>query len=97
MGCALLLDRATGRQVEKARFGVTVNTGGIINRDVAPFNNPDIRRVLGLSLDRQAFDDIISDAKRIFETVSAGGAVIMPGDIGYAAGANSGLDAAPAL
>lgn len=34
--------------------------------------------------------DIKGDAKRIFDTVSAGGAVIMPGDIGYAAGANSG-------
>ncbi|WP_236790876.1 L-threonylcarbamoyladenylate synthase [Amycolatopsis sp. GM8] len=34
--------------------------------------------------------DIKGDAKRIFDTISAGGAVIMPGDIGYAAGANSG-------
>lgn len=34
--------------------------------------------------------DIKGDAKRIFETVSAGGAVVMPGDIGYAAGAVSG-------
>ncbi|WP_290058578.1 Sua5/YciO/YrdC/YwlC family protein [Amycolatopsis solani] len=34
--------------------------------------------------------DIKGDAKRIFDTVSAGGAVIMPGDIGYAAGAMSG-------
>jgi len=34
--------------------------------------------------------DIKGDAERVFETVSAGGAVIIPGDIGYAAGANSG-------
>ncbi|MFC5063338.1 Sua5/YciO/YrdC/YwlC family protein [Actinomycetospora atypica] len=34
--------------------------------------------------------DIKGDAERIFDTVSAGGAVVMPGDIGYAAGANSG-------
>jgi tRNA A37 threonylcarbamoyladenosine synthetase subunit TsaC/SUA5/YrdC len=33
--------------------------------------------------------DIKTDAKRVFDTIGAGGAVIMPGDIGYAAGANS--------
>jgi peptide/nickel transport system substrate-binding protein len=40
-----------------------VSTNLIVNRDVAPFNNPDIRRVLGLSLDRQAFSDIISEGQ----------------------------------
>jgi peptide/nickel transport system substrate-binding protein len=40
-----------------------VSTNLIINRDVPPFNNPDIRRVLGLSLDRQAFADIISEGQ----------------------------------
>lgn len=34
--------------------------------------------------------DIKGDAKRVFDTVSAGGAVIIPGDIGYATGAISG-------
>ena len=37
-----------------------VSTNLIINRDVPPFNNPDIRRVLALALDRAAFNDIIS-------------------------------------
>ncbi len=40
-----------------------VSTNLIINRDVPPFDNPDIRRVLGLSLDRQAFNDIISQGE----------------------------------
>ena len=40
-----------------------VSTNLIINRDAPPFNNPDIRRVLGLSLDRQAFSDIISEGQ----------------------------------
>jgi peptide/nickel transport system substrate-binding protein len=40
-----------------------VSTNLIINRDVPPFNNPEIRRVLGLSLDRQAFDDIMNEGQ----------------------------------
>ena len=43
--------------------GTNVSTNLIINRDIAPFNNPDIRRVLGLSLDRQAFNEIISEGQ----------------------------------
>src|SRR5712671_3145189 len=35
----------------------------IINPDVAPFNNPDLRRAMALSLDRQAFVDIITEGK----------------------------------
>ncbi|MDH6522887.1 tRNA A37 threonylcarbamoyladenosine synthetase subunit TsaC/SUA5/YrdC [Streptomyces sp. SAI-135] len=33
--------------------------------------------------------DINADAKRVFDTITAGGAVILPGDIGYGAGASS--------
>lgn len=33
--------------------------------------------------------DVYADAHRVFETISAGGAVILPGDIGYGAGASS--------
>ncbi len=40
-----------------------VSTNLIINRDVAPFDNPDIRRVLGLSLDRSAFNDILNEGQ----------------------------------
>ena len=35
----------------------------IINRDAPPFDNPDMRRAMVLSLDRQAFIDIISDGQ----------------------------------
>ena len=40
-----------------------VSTNLIINRDVPPFNNPDIRRVLGLALDRAGFSQIISEGQ----------------------------------
>jgi peptide/nickel transport system substrate-binding protein len=35
----------------------------LVNRDVPPFNNPDLRRAMSLSLDRQAFVDIIADGQ----------------------------------
>jgi peptide/nickel transport system substrate-binding protein len=35
----------------------------IVNRDVPPFDNPDLRRAMALSLDRQAFIDIISEGQ----------------------------------
>ena len=35
----------------------------IVNRDVAPFNNPKIRSALVLSLDRKSFNDIIAEGK----------------------------------
>src|SRR4029077_13159998 len=35
----------------------------IINRDAPPFDNPEVRRAMALSLDRQAFIDIISEGQ----------------------------------
>ena len=35
----------------------------LVNRDVPPFNNADLRRAIALTLDRQAFVDIISDGQ----------------------------------
>jgi peptide/nickel transport system substrate-binding protein len=35
----------------------------VINRDVAPFDNPELRRAMALSLDRQVFLDIITEGK----------------------------------
>jgi peptide/nickel transport system substrate-binding protein len=40
-----------------------VNRNLIVNRDVRPFENPDLRRAMALSLDRQAFIDIISEGQ----------------------------------
>jgi len=33
----------------------------LVNRDAPPFNDPELRRAMGLSLDRQAFIDILSE------------------------------------
>ncbi len=35
----------------------------IVNRDVPPFDNPDLRQAMALSLDRQAFIDIITEGQ----------------------------------
>ena len=40
-----------------------VSTNLIVNRDVPPFNNPDIRRALSLALDRHAFNDIMNEGQ----------------------------------
>jgi peptide/nickel transport system substrate-binding protein len=36
----------------------------IVNRDAPPFDNPDLRRAMSLSLDRQAFIDILTEGQR---------------------------------
>ncbi len=38
---------------------INVSTNLIVNVDSPPFNNPDLRKAMGLSLDRKAFIDII--------------------------------------
>jgi peptide/nickel transport system substrate-binding protein len=45
----------------------------IVNRDKPPFDNPDIRRALALSLDRKAFIDTINEGK-----ADIGGAMLPP-------------------
>jgi peptide/nickel transport system substrate-binding protein len=40
-----------------------INRHLIINRDVPPFDNPDLRRAMALSLDRKAFIDILSEGQ----------------------------------
>lgn len=40
-----------------------INRHLIINRDVPPFDNPELRRAMSLSLDRKAFIDIIAQGK----------------------------------
>src|SRR5262249_61719574 len=35
----------------------------VINRDVAPFDKPELRRAMALGLDRQAFLDILTEGK----------------------------------
>ena len=45
----------------------------IVNREVPPFDNPEIRRAMALSLDRKAFLDIMDEGQR-----SIGGALLPP-------------------
>ena len=35
----------------------------IVNRATPPFDNPELRRAMALTLDRQAFIDILSDGQ----------------------------------
>jgi len=52
-----------------------VNTNLIINRDVPPFDNADIRRALALALDRKSFNDIINEGQ-----AGIGGSLLSPPD-----------------
>jgi peptide/nickel transport system substrate-binding protein len=40
-----------------------INRNLIVNRDVPPFDNPDLRRAMAFSLDRKAFIDIITQGQ----------------------------------
>ena len=44
---------------------VYVHRNLIINREVAPFNNPELRRALALTLDRKAFIDILTEGNAV--------------------------------
>ena len=52
-------------------------TGGstnlLVNRDAPPFDNPDLRKALALTLDRQAFIDIMTEGQ-----ATIGGAMLSP-------------------
>ena len=62
----------------------SVNTNLIINRDAPPFDNPDLRRAMALSLDRKAFVDILTEGQGYLGGVlqpPPGGLWGMPGDV----------------
>ena len=50
-----------------------VSTNLMVNREVAPFDNPEIRRAMALTLDRKAFIDILSEGRN-----DPGGAMLPP-------------------
>jgi peptide/nickel transport system substrate-binding protein len=50
-----------------------VSTNLIVNRDVPPFNNPDLRRAMALAIDRKAFVDILYEGK-----ADIGGSMLPP-------------------
>src|SRR5260370_32863043 len=47
----------------------------LINRAVPPFDNPELRRAMALSLDRQAFIDILTEGQG-----AVGGSILPPPD-----------------
>ncbi len=62
----------------------SVNTNLIVNRDKPPFDNPELRRAMALSLDRKAFVDILTEGKGFLGGVlqpPPGGLWGMPGDV----------------
>jgi len=46
---------------EASEFASTADL--IVNRDKPPFNNPDLRRAMALSFDREAFIDILIEGE----------------------------------
>jgi peptide/nickel transport system substrate-binding protein len=53
-------------QAANMMCGITptnVSINLIVNRDSPPFDNPEIRKAMALTLDRKAFIDIISEGK----------------------------------
>jgi peptide/nickel transport system substrate-binding protein len=56
---------------EVAPMNVSINL--IVNRDSPPFNNPDIRKAMAMTLDRQAFVDILFEGQ-----ADIGGSMLPP-------------------
>src|SRR5712691_1953039 len=44
-------------------FTANVNRNMLVNRSAPPFDNPDMRRAMSLSIDRKAFNDIINEGQ----------------------------------
>src|SRR5262252_1163805 len=66
LATTLPLSRDIKNQAPSAVCEVTpggISRNLIINRDAPPFDNPEMRRAMALSLDRQAFIDIISEGQ----------------------------------
>src|SRR5437899_1972612 len=60
----LLKDVKTQLPQAMCKMGpVGLNRGLIVNRDKPPFDDPDLRRAMALSLDRQSFIDILTEGE----------------------------------
>src|SRR5438128_665681 len=62
----------------------SVNTNLIVNRDAPPFDNPELRQAMALSLDRKAFVDILTEGQGYLGGVlqpPPGGSWGMPADV----------------
>ncbi len=67
--------RKDAPQAQCTMRGTGVTTNLIVNREVPPFDDPRIRRALALTLDRQAFIDILTEGEG-----KMGGAMLPPPD-----------------
>ncbi|HEY6982535.1 ABC transporter substrate-binding protein [Reyranella sp.] len=67
--------RRDAPQAKCTMRGTGVSTNLIVNREVPPFDNPAIRRAMALSIDRQAFIDILQEGEG-----KMGGAMMPPPD-----------------
>jgi len=75
-GVTIPLLKDVQRQVPQAICEITatnISRDLIINRAVPPFDNPDLRRAMALSLDRKAFIDILTEGQG-----DVGGAMLSP-------------------
>src|SRR6266446_7166870 len=75
LGLTIPLVKDVKSQVPEAGCDLSpgnVSRNLIVNRDAPPFNNPELRRAMGLSLDRQAFIDILT------EGLGKSGGVMLP-------------------
>jgi peptide/nickel transport system substrate-binding protein len=75
-GVTIPLLKDVQRQVPQAICEITatnISRDLIINRAVPPFDNPDLRRAMALSLDRKAFIDILTEGQG-----DVGGAMLPP-------------------
>ena len=76
LGLTLPLVKDVRSQVPNAGCDLSpgnVSRNLLLNRDVPPFNDPDLRRAMGLALDRNAFMDILADG-----TGRVGGVMLPP-------------------
>src|SRR5205807_437311 len=75
-GVTIPLLKDVQRQVPQAICEITatnISRDLIINRAAPPFDNPDLRRAMALSLDRKAFIDILTEGQG-----DVGGAMLPP-------------------
>jgi peptide/nickel transport system substrate-binding protein len=65
-GVSIPLLRELKSQAPRAECELTIDNGSrtmIVNRTVPPFDNPELRRAMGLALDRKAFVDILTEGQ----------------------------------
>ena len=67
--------RAQAPQAQCVMRTSNVNTNLIVNRDAPPFDNPELRRVLALAMDRKAINDMLYEGQ-----ARIGGALLPPPD-----------------